>query len=378
MVWMQGLLVFLAWAEDGGESHLRITSVGDATRIVVSARLGTSVWADRPHGPIPQKLAQRWLQLVVLRDDGTSGQPIFARYQWHGRRLTCVPQFALEHGRVYRAVLLQPGQPAVTQDYRVPPGKPVPQTQVARIFPSTSVLPANHLKFYVHFSQPMREGKAMFDHMSLVDQRGQSVEDPWRRTELWSADGRRLTLWIHPGRVKRGLNLREQMGPVLHPGTSYTLVIGRGVKDQYNRPLQQEYRRTFRVVAADHRRPLPRRWKIDPPRVESRDVLQVRFGEALDQPLLLRFLRVIDGRGRPVPGVAAATDQESGWQFTPQRPWTLDNYRLTVNPLLEDLAGNTPLRVFDTDLDQPEPSQPRLWIDFQPRETSRGQGTPVR
>jgi len=368
MVWIPSLLLFLAYAGDGAPARLQVTAeAADKTRIVISARLSSEQAGAFPKGPISQKNAQRCLQLVMLREDGTLGQPLFARYRRSGRQLTCTPRFALEHGRVYRAVLLRGGQQVATQDYRVPPRKPTPPAHVERIFPSAQILPANHLKFYVHFSQPMREGKAIFDQMSLVDQRGHVVEDPWRRTELWSADTRRLTLWIHPGRVKQGVNLREQLGPVLQAGNTYTLMIGRGVKDQFDRPLKAAFRKTFRVKAADHRRPLPQHWKIDRPQAGSRNSLQVRFGEALDHPLLMRFLHVHDGQGRVVPGVATIIDQESGWRFTPQQPWALQDYRLQVNPLLEDLAGNTPARVFDTDLDQPQPSPAVLTIDFQPQ-----------
>jgi len=370
MVWMAGMLLLLTSDAEADVVRPQITSAGDPTRIVVSVRLSSQTAADAPAGAVSQVRAQRWLQLVVLRDDGTTGQPMFARYHRQGRKLTCTPRFALEHDRVYRAVFLQPGQPAVTEDYRVPRRKPRPETRVERVFPSTEVLPANHLKFYIHFSQPMREGKAIFDHIALVDQRGQVVEDPWRRTELWSADVRRLTLWIHPGRVKRGVNLRETTGPVLQSGTSYTLQVGRGVKDQYDRPLKQPYRKKFQVVGADRRRPLPRSWKRQLPRTGTRAALQIGFGEALDQPLLDRFLRIVDAQGHKVPGVAVATDREFGWRFTPDAAWQPMEYQLQVNPLLEDLAGNTPLRVFDTDLDQPALPQPDLEIRFRPRERS--------
>ena len=369
MVWTQGLLLLLASTVERDADPPQITPVGgDPTRIVVSVRLSRQTTVDVQAGAVPQVRGQRWLQLVVLRDDGTTGAPMFAGYHLRGRRLTCTPRFALEHDRVYRAVFRTAGRPAVTTDYRVPPRKPRPETRVERVFPSTGVLPANHLKFYIHFSQPMREGKAIFDHIALVDQRGQVVEDPWRRTELWSDDVRRLTLWIHPGRVKRGVNLREEVGPVLQPGSSYTLRIGRGVKDQYDRSLKHPYRKTFQVVAADHRRPLPRSWKRQLPRAGTRAALQIEFGEALDQPLLQRFLSIVDDQGRKVPGLAVAKNREFSWRFTPEAAWKPLEYRLQVNPLLEDLAGNTPLRVFDTDLDQPALPQPELEIRFRPRE----------
>jgi len=43
-----------------------------------------------------------------------------------------------------------------------------------------------------------------------------------------SGDAKRLSLWIHPGRIKNGVNLREELGPVLEPNRKYTLVLSGG------------------------------------------------------------------------------------------------------------------------------------------------------
>ena len=85
---------------------------------------------------------------------------------------------------------------------------------VLMIYPSTDVLPANLLKFYLQFSRPMRETDAIFDHIRIIDDQGNVIEDPWRRAPLWSNDGTRLTLLIHPGRIKTGVNLNLDLGPL--------------------------------------------------------------------------------------------------------------------------------------------------------------------
>jgi hypothetical protein len=59
--------------------------------------------------------------------------------------------------------------------------------------------------------------------------------------------------------------------------------------------------------------------------------------------------------------------QEAAWAFTPERVWVNGEYRLLVNPELEDLAGNTPLRVFDTDLRKADPQPSILDLGFRPR-----------
>ena len=59
--------------------------------------------------------------------------------------------------------------------------------------------------------------------------------------------------------------------------------------------------------------------------------------------------------------------QERRWQFRAACPWAEGEYTLTVNGRLEDLAGNTPLRLFDVDLRDPTPKPPRLTLRFRPR-----------
>jgi hypothetical protein len=73
-----------------------------------------------------------------------------------------------------------------------------------RISPQAKVLPANTLRFYVHFP---RSGEAHFDRdqLWLVTEDEQVVRDPFLvlSQELWSLNGRRLTVLMEPGRIKR-------------------------------------------------------------------------------------------------------------------------------------------------------------------------------
>ena len=75
-----------------------------------------------------------------------------------------------------------------------------------RISPQAKVLPANTLRFYIHFP---RSGEAHFDRdqLWLLNEEEQVVRDSFLvlSQELWSLDGRRLTVLMEPGRIKRGL-----------------------------------------------------------------------------------------------------------------------------------------------------------------------------
>ncbi len=213
----------------------------------------------------------------------------------------------------------------------------------------------------------MREGRDIFKHIQLLDNSGNTVLGAWRRTELWNKDATRFTLWIHPGRIKQGVNLRDDEGPVLVTGKKYTLRLPTALQGADGQPLVREHLKSFEATAADHRRPNPAQWILSPPRNATRDSLRVNFREPLDHALSLRCLRVHDAKGKPVPGSATLSQGESHWNFVPNTPWHDDRYQLSVSGTLEDLAGNTPIRVFDTDLDANElPAQVRR-ISFRPR-----------
>ena len=233
---------------------------------------------------------------------------------------------------------------------------------VEAIFPSGDALPANHLKFYLHFSEPMRQGVFLL-HCRLLDERGKEVPEPFRETELWSDDARRLTLWLHPGRQKTGVNLNVELGPVLDPHRRYTLVISGKWPSDAGAPLGAEVRKTFRTLERATQQLDTAAWQISPPRVGTTKPLSLRFLAPLDHALLLRCLRVENVEGR-----IATEDHERVWTFTPAHPWTSGSHRVLVESKLEDLAGNSLARPFEVDLDAaPPPARPPvLAIPFQP------------
>lgn len=244
---------------------------------------------------------------------------------------------------------------------------PNPITLVEAVYPANAELPANLLKFYLHFSRPMREGREIFDHIRLLDADGKAVEGPWRETELWTADARRLTLWIHPGRVKQGVNLRDELGPVLQPGTHYTLVVDAALRDAAGQPLAREFRLSFQAAPEVHERLDLAGWEISAPKAGTREPLRVVVRWPLDHALALRCLRIHAAEGE-VPGKAALAVDERTWTFIPDNAWLAIPHTLTADPWLEDLAGNTFERAFDRDLtatdSQPAPQMTRA---FQPR-----------
>jgi len=347
------------------DGHISIGAAGSPARIRVTASIPADLLARIPEGPVGADLSEKVLRLQLLRPDGTLGAPVFSTYQRKKNKLILVPRFDLAAGESYVITLLHRNRPVSQRTHRVPFSYQGPPPVVKGVFPTSDKLPTNHLKFYLHFSRPMREGRDIFNYIRLRDANGKQVADPWRRQELWNADATRLTLWIHPGRVKKGVNLRETEGAVLLPGHQYSLELSGKLKGADGQPLVA-YRKVFSTVGEDHSRPLPANWKLSTVTSSSRDVLRISFGETLDAELALQCLRVRDVQGRPVQGARSLEDHESVWCFRPAKAWSNRRYRLLVGDELEDLGGNTPVRLFDTDLKASQLDPAVLELSFQP------------
>ncbi len=283
----------------------------------------------------------------------SAGQPpILGSYRIEGGGLVFEPRFPLEPGMRYRAVLRPAGpvEPLV-KVFEIPEEDPGPPTFVEHIYPSANRLPENQLKFYLHFSAAMSRGEA-YRHVHLLDSDGKRIDLPFLELdqELWDRDGRRLTVFFDPGRVKRGLLPREEAGVPIEAGESYTLVVDRSWPDAKRRPLEHDYKKPFTVEPADREPPSLETWKLTPPAAGTVGALTATFPEPLDHALLFRLVRVVTPARLPVEGDVRVDREETRWSFTPSRPWKAGWYYLEVGTVLEDLAGNTLDRPFEVDV----------------------------
>jgi hypothetical protein len=325
---------------------------------------------------------ERWSSFLTVRvarqgPDETTTPPLWGSYQVEATVLRFQPRFPLEPGVRYRAEFdpwkfhdvvralsqSKKGEQAKPQslsstrlvaEFSIPKGAERPTTTVTAVHPSREMLPENLLRFYIHFSRPMSRGEA-YHRIKLLDAEGKPVADPFLELaeELWSTDGTRFTLFFDPGRIKRGLKPREEVGPVLEAGKSYDLVIDRDWPDAMGNPLRSEFRKSFRVGPPDDSSPDPKRWSVRPPRANTRDPLEVDFPEPLDRALLDRLIAVQNAEGKVVPGQVSIVGEETRWRFTPKGPWGGGNYRLVVGTDLEDVAGNSIARPFEVDVSGP-------------------------
>lgn len=280
-------------------------------------------------------------------------------YKLAAGALRFVPQFPLEPGLAYRAVFHSHqllgnsgiGGAALTATFQLPPRNATPTTMVSHVYPSADLLPENLLKFYVHFSAPMSRGRS-YEHILLRDENGQEIELPFLELgeELWDPMMTRLTLFIDPGRIKRGVRPLEEIGPSLIAGGRYTLVIKRAWPDAAGNALKEDFQKAFRVGAADRQPPDPARWQMQAPSAATRAPLTIVFPEPLDHALAQRVITVADQFDKPVAGQTTMTEQERRWTFTPVDAWQRGQYQLVIQTTLEDLAGNNIGKPFEVDL----------------------------
>jgi hypothetical protein len=291
---------------------------------------------------------------VALRPAGSlavDGAPPMAGRVARDRGEVCfVPRFPFRAGTTY-TVLVDGAPTAVLVRH----GRPdAATTEVLGVYPTSREVPRNLLRCYVWFSAPMSEGYAA-RHVRLVDEAGEPLPGALLPSgqELWDTERRRLTVLLDPARIKRGLVGHREAGYPLRGGVPFRLLVDAGFRDAQGMPLRAQAGRRYQVGDDLRGRVEPRHWQLSPPARGGRAPLELRFPRALDHGLLLRCLRVAGPDGSGVAGTAAVGGGEQSWRFTPTVGWAAGRHRLLIDPVLEDVAGNSLSRVFDRDLDDP-------------------------
>ena len=279
---------------------------------------------------------------------------MLGRYDTDGTTLRFTPAYPLVGGLTYVA-RLRPARVTtaareLSATLTVPRAVKASPTMVENIYPTGERVPANVLRMYIVFSAPMSIGQSA-SHLRLVDEDGQTVSGAFLQLEeeLWDPTRRRLTVLFDPGRVKRGLRTNLERGAPLKSGhvtASSSMPAGSMAKA----------RRWVRRSSADYGSATP---------TGARRILYVgasiRFAQEVGtrRRCVRRAARsrargsVTDGGGRERWAhrrMVTVPDSAREWRFTPAHPWRPGSYRLRVSTDLEDVAGNSLRRVFDTDL----------------------------
>jgi len=309
---------------------------------------------------------KRWDEILKVQVADEKGQApaerpaLLGTWRVDGDKLRFEPRFPLQKGLTYRVTFAEPGltgaaasDKPLSATVSIPKPASKPSTVVSAVYPSSDRLPENQLKFYIHFSAPMARG-GIYAHIRLLNENGKPVFQPFLEVdeELWDATGKRVTLLVDPGRIKHGLKPREEFGPVLESGKRYTLAIKNTWNDAAGEPLKAEFRKTFTAGPAEETPPDPKDWKLTLP-ATGKDVMTLRFPKPMDHALLHRAIVVRDASGAEVDGDVSIGDEEQTWQFRPTKDWRPGKYRVEVDTILEDRAGNGVGRPFEVDVLRP-------------------------
>jgi hypothetical protein len=260
------------------------------------------------------------------------------------------PRFPFAPGVGYRATY-DTSSTTLTKDFTIPKRKTEPAA-VAAVYPSGDKLPENLLRLYIHFSKPMTRGD-VYKHFKLVNETDKTaVKMPFLELdeELWSPDRTRFTLLIDPGRIKKEVKPREDLGPALQAGKTFSIVVSKDWHDADGNPLKEEFRKTFTVTPPDQTAIDPAKWAITPPTASA--PLTVTFDKPLDRALAERMVTVVAADGKPVEAAALAFDHERKLRLMAPA-WKPGKYRLVIDTRLEDPCGNRVGEPFEVDVSKP-------------------------
>ncbi len=236
-----------------------------------------------------------------------------------------------------------------------------------KVFPVGPV-PANLLRWHLVFDRPV-DTVAGEGAVTLLDGAGAPVPHAFVELPggLWDDSGTRLTLVLHPGRIKSGLRTQLEVGGAFTVGHRMRLRMdldrimgaGTGIAEH-----------DFTVVPALERAVDLANWRLDAVEAGSLDALRIEFDRTLDRFSLEGALALVDPSGDVVEGAETIDPDGGALAFRPRHPWWPGLHRLVVAPDLEDLAGNRVGAAFESPL--LETRSRRLERAFEPREPRTG------
>ncbi|NRB51608.1 MAG: hypothetical protein HRU41_28305 [Saprospiraceae bacterium] len=289
---------------------------------------------------------------VFAQKPGNAKLPMLGQWQKQEDEYFFLPRFPFRQGKTYWVRWRTQDGELQLSTIEIPIRENIPAPALLAIYPSPDRWPANQLKFYIQFDQPMQEGVAL-QYIQLLDENGKEIEQPFLEIgqELWDEDYRQLTVWFDPGRIKTGLIPNEKFGPPLLADRIYQLRINAGFPSKVGKKLSQSILKTIHTIPKDQERPNPHEWTLQLPTVGTRGTFRVQFPEPLDFGPLQSGLWIEDAAGQVLDGDAAIGLEERSWSWTPTTSWRPSVYYLRIDPDLEDLAGNNLQRLFDTHLE---------------------------
>lgn len=308
---------------------------------------------------------------VFVQQEGTElgSNPVQGRHSLEGEYLVFAPYFPFERGMTYvvRTPLADSEDGYAYQSFQIGKQPRVEQAAVLDIYPTASELPENLLRFYLYFKTPMKKGQAL-DHIRLMDTAGNIDKHAFMefKQELWSPDGKRLTILFDPGRIKRGVSTNMELGPALLEGKRYTLSISGTWQDVYGQELVVETTKEFVVGKAYRQSIKVQEWELHKPAANSDDALSIHFDRIMDHALFQPMIQIEDEEKNLIAGYWEGLEQEQLIQFIPEQKWQPGKYQIVIDSRLEDVAANNLQNLLDqNETEEGNNSDTHQQIDFE-------------
>lgn len=331
------LFPWVAWAE------MKVDIQADGSIIL----LGLTD-AERSHAVANPSL----LTLKVAQSSASRGMLISVADQ--DGALNVTPRYPLRPGTGYTVTVQRRQSPELTAEFSIV-AETTSAPRLLAFAPSQAIIPSNTLRLYLTFSEPMARGQ-MRNSIRLLRADGKEVPSPFLNLapELWDIEQTRVTLFLDPGRIKQGVGPNRNVGAPLIAGTGYRLVVSGGLRSASGVPLGKRVELGLRVGAPERRALTPEDWEILAPNAGAYDPFTVAFDRVMDSGNVQRMLHLYGPDGQRVAG--QVTSDGGGWSLMPYRPWAAGQYRLEIDPDLEDVAGNTVRAPFDAKMGTPAKS----------------------
>jgi hypothetical protein len=227
------------------------------------------------------------------------------------------------------------------------------------IHPAGPSVPENLLRIELRFKEPQRLPFNVHRVM-LLGAAGVPLRDAFLDLALPSADAKRITILMNPGRVKSGVGPNVALDRSLRAGERVRLVV----EDAQHHALPVSNEWLVTPFLADG--PRPPHWQVHAPRMHSRDPLRV----SLNAPISSTgegWIAVRDDMGKRVRGRAALANGDTVWRFIPDLPWRPAFYAVVAHPDLEDPAGNRSCAAFEQARASDAACEEGSAIPFKPR-----------
>lgn len=294
---------------------------------------------------IPDDSISELLSIHLIKEGDRPA--VLGDFQLSKNQIVFTPLIPLTRGLNYE-VLLRNNSLGIVQ---IPIAETDVKPEVLAVFPGQDTLPENLLKIYIKFSAPMQEDQAM-QHLSLIRNESDTISSAFLplQQELWNKERTILTVWLHPGRIKRELQPNKNLGSPLQSGGFYRIIISPEWKDINGAPLKQSFIKKFIVASRDSLSPDCKNWTIFQPVAGNKTALEIKFDEPLVYTLIQESIEIFDQEKKSIAGKLTVLPDETGVSFTPTFDWKKGEYQIRIHSRLEDLAGNNLNRPFDQDI----------------------------